>query len=81
MLMCREFIQDHLADYLEGTLSREVVAELEGHLKVCAPCVAYLRTYQKTRELVGRAGQVEMPAEMRSILRRFLQEKLTKEKS
>ena len=30
------------------------MAELEQHLQRCAPCVAYLRTYKKTRELVNQ---------------------------
>jgi anti-sigma factor RsiW len=72
MLTCKEFIEDFLADYLDGSLGTETVAELEAHLAACRPCVAYLNTYQKTRDVVGQNGRVEMPAEMRDILRRFV---------
>jgi len=72
MLTCKEFIEDFLADYLDGSLGPETVAELEAHLAACRPCVAYLNTYQKTRDVVGQSGRVEMPAEMRDILRRFV---------
>ena len=81
MLTCKELILDFLADYLDATLSPDIAADLERHLAICEPCVAYLRTYRKTRELVGRVGRVEMPAEMRAILRQFLLKQLAREKS
>jgi len=64
------------ADFLEQSLSPELLAELERHLADCAPCRAYLETYRKTVELTGRAGHVEMPAEMKSRLRRLLLDQL-----
>jgi anti-sigma factor (TIGR02949 family) len=76
MLTCRDVIMDFLADYLEATLSPGVVADLERHLQACPPCMAYLKTYQKTRDLVRRSGQVAMPEEMRTILRRFVMQQL-----
>ncbi len=76
---CKDFIEDLLVDYLEHTLSPEVAADLERHLAVCPPCVAYLNTYKRTQELVGRAAPVEMPPEVKTILRKFLQEQLAKE--
>ncbi|HEX9419366.1 MAG TPA: zf-HC2 domain-containing protein [Methylomirabilota bacterium] len=65
-----------LADFLEQSLSPELLAELERHLGDCAPCRAYLETYRKTVELTGRAGHVEMPAEMKSRLRSLLLDQL-----
>ena len=72
---CRDAIEV-LAEFLDQTLSREAGEELEAHLRDCAPCRAYLSTYRATRELVGEAGRVEMPAELRARLRRFLIEQL-----
>lgn len=72
MLTCREFIEEYLADYLDGALSPDAVSELEAHLAVCEPCVAYLNTFRKTLDVAGRAGRVEMPAEMQDILRNFV---------
>lgn len=77
-LMCKEFIMDLLADYLDGALSPEVITDLERHLQDCQPCVAYLETYKKTRELTGRAARVEMPEEMKVRLREFLLQQLRK---
>jgi anti-sigma factor RsiW len=61
-----------LADYLESTLSPELVAKLEEHLRDCAPCRAYLATYRKTKSLAADAGRVEMPEEMKTRLRELL---------
>ncbi len=78
---CKHFILDFLADYLDSKLSPETVAELERHLAICPPCVAYMNTYKRTRELVGRTAPPEMPQEMKDILRRFLREQLSKDAS
>jgi anti-sigma factor RsiW len=78
---CRQFILDFLADYLDAKIGPEIVAELERHLAICPPCVAYMNTYKRTRELVGRTAPAEMPQEMKAILRKFLLEQLAKGKS
>lgn len=80
MLTCKDIIEDFLADYLDASLSPEVVAELERHLENCPPCLTYLNTYKRTRELVGRTA-AEMPPEMKAILRKFLLEQLAKDKT
>ena len=70
-MICRDAIAI-LADYLESTLSSELVEKLEEHLRDCAPCRAYLATYRKTKSLAADAGRVEMPEEMKTRLREFL---------
>jgi len=78
-LKCKDVIVEFLADYLDRALSPEVTREVEAHLRACAACMAYLNTYRKTRELVGRhAAQVDMPDEMKDILRRFMLERIAK---
>ena len=72
MPTCKELILDLLVDYLEQTLNPDVVSDLERHLQVCPPCVAYLNTYVKTRELIGQNQPVAMPEEMKTRLREFL---------
>ncbi len=74
-MTCKEAI-DVLADYIESSLTSELAEELERHLLDCAPCRAYLRTYQKTREITGRVGRAPMPEEMRERLRQFLLDRL-----
>jgi anti-sigma factor RsiW len=70
-VICRDAIAI-LADYLESTLSPELVEKLEEHLRDCAPCRAYLATYRKTKSLAADAGRVEMPEEMKARLRELL---------
>jgi hypothetical protein len=70
-LTCRDLI-GLLLDYLEATLDEDTVVLFERHLADCAPCRAYLRTYDRSRRLVGDVGRVEMPAEMRDRLRDLL---------
>lgn len=74
-MTCREVIAI-LAQYLDQTLTADVVAALERHLADCAPCRAYLATYTKTREIGAQVQRVEMPDEMKSRLRRFLLDQL-----
>ena len=71
MLTCKDLI-GLLLDYVEGTLGADVVEQFERHLQACAPCRAYLNTYQRTRELTGEVTRVEMPAEMKALLRELL---------
>ena len=68
---CREAI-DVLADYLDATLTRAALAQLEAHLRVCEPCRAYLATYKRSAELAAKVSRVEMPPEVRRRLRDFL---------
>ena len=68
---CRESI-DVLADYLDATLTPDVLAQLEAHLRVCAPCRAYLATYKRSAELAAKVNRVEMPPEVRQRVRDFL---------
>lgn len=75
-LTCEDVI-GMMLDYLEATLTPAMLGAFERHLAGCAPCVAYLRTYRRTRELTGTAERVEMPAEMKTRLREFLQTRLS----
>ena len=68
---CRDVI-GMLIDYVEATLSPEIVAAFERHLHDCPPCVAYLNTYRRTLELTGRAIGIDMPEEMKTRLRDLL---------
>ena len=71
-MTCKEVILDYLFDYLDKTLSPEVIADFERHLAECAECLAYLNTYEKTRDLTRQAIPQGMPKELKTHLRRFL---------
>ena len=74
-MTCKDVIEI-LSDYLEEALGPDTIARLEQHLRDCPPCVAYLNTFRKSRELAGEASQVAMPPEMRQRLRSFLFDQL-----
>ncbi len=76
-MTCKELILDLLCDYLDGALGADAAAAAEAHFQDCPACLAYLRTYRKTRELTGKAAQVAMPDEMKTRLRQFLLDHLT----
>jgi anti-sigma factor RsiW len=67
------------SDYLEAELGADALAELEQHLRDCAPCVAYLNTFRRSRELTREVSQVEMPPELKRRLRLFLLARLGNE--
>ena len=78
-LKCKDVIVEFLADYLDQSLPPELTREVEAHLRACAACMAYLNTYRRTRDLVGRhAAQYAMPDEMKDILRRFMLERMVR---
>ena len=70
-MTCRVAI-DILDDYLDATLRGDTLEKFEAHLRVCAPCRAYLATYERTAQLAAKANRVEMPPEVRQRLRDFL---------
>ena len=76
-LTCQDVI-GLLVDYLEATLTEETVSAFERHLQICPPCVAYLRTYRKTRELAATSVRAEMPDEVKARLRDLLLEQLAR---
>lgn len=65
-----------LSEYLDALCGPDLMAQLEEHLRDCAPCRAYLATFRRTRDLTRAAGQVAMPPEMKSRLREFLLQRL-----
>jgi hypothetical protein len=73
-LTCRDLIEQYLADYVDGVLHRGVAVALERHLETCAPCVAYVDTYRKTRDLVRDTGRLDMdmPDDFLHAIRAFL---------
>jgi predicted anti-sigma-YlaC factor YlaD len=70
-MTCREAI-GVLDDYLESSLTPEVLEKLEAHLRICPPCRAYLATYERTQQLAAKVNRVEMPPEVKQRLRDFL---------
>ncbi len=51
MITCQELI-DFLAEYLDGTLPAPQREIFEQHLRLCPPCVDYLKMYRAAIQLV-----------------------------
>ncbi len=58
---CRHLLHD-LSDYLDGTASAEVCAEIERHMAGCDDCTAVVDTARKTVSLYHHLPQPDMPA-------------------
>jgi len=70
-MTCRKAIA-LLADYLDRELTPELLATIDEHLTICAPCRAYFATYERTRELVSVSERIAMPPHIKERLRRLL---------
>jgi anti-sigma factor (TIGR02949 family) len=75
MYNCKDSIS-LLMDYLDGEMSPEDAQHLREHLRGCAPCVDFLRTYRATPGLCKRAMAQQMPQEVAEKLTEFLRSKI-----
>jgi len=75
MYNCKDSIS-LLMDYLDGDMAPEEAQHLREHLRGCAPCVDFLRTYRATPGLCKRALAQRMPQEVSAKLTEFLRAKI-----
>jgi anti-sigma factor RsiW len=61
-----------LADYVERRLPAGVHADLERHLAACSRCVTQLKTYESTVSLLHSIKEEDLPPELRSTLKAFI---------
>lgn len=66
-MKCTEFLRE-LTDYLDGTLSESMRAELDEHLHWCHDCHVVMNTTQKTIEIYRDNQLYELPDGLRSRL-------------
>ena len=66
-------VVDLLVHYLEGRLPPRVRAELDQHLTACDSCVRHLRTYRSTVSLLRSLRDEDLPPELRTTVRAFLE--------
>lgn len=81
---CRDVV-DLLLDYLEEALGADTRATLQRHFDDCAPCLTYLRTYDRSRRLVGHVARGDthepLPELVVERLRQLLRRRLQSERS
>ncbi len=71
MPRCSQIVE-LLVDYVENRLPEGRRLELEGHLAGCGSCTAALNTYRSTVSLLESLTEEDLPLELRSRLRAFL---------
>jgi hypothetical protein len=65
-----------IRDYLQGELTPEITASFEEHLRRCADCTAFLKTYRQTVQEVQSLRYEDIPQEMQIRVRQFLRAKM-----
>jgi len=80
ILKCKECF-DLLVDYLDGHLTPDTHGKLEEHLESCPPCLHFLESYRTCSEMAQklRDQEVQIPSEVESRLKSFLQQEIAKE--
>ncbi len=71
MPRCSQVV-DLLVDYVENRLAESRRLELDRHLAGCSSCAAALNTYRSTVSLLDSLTEDDLPEELRTRLRAFL---------
>jgi Putative zinc-finger len=74
---CTEFLA-MLDDMIDNTVSREMRADLQEHLKGCDHCEVTLNTTRKTIEIYRSHEIYEMPTTLRDRLHKAIMERCKK---
>jgi anti-sigma factor RsiW len=64
---CRGLV-NLLCDYVEGDTSTDETQEIDEHMAECPPCLAFLKTYQKTTELCRSLRPEDLPQDLKDKL-------------
>jgi anti-sigma factor RsiW len=67
-----------LVEYVNDTLAPDTRRAFQEHLRDCADCLAYLRTYRATIRALGTVRYEDIPAALQDRLLSFLQTRLTR---
>jgi anti-sigma factor (TIGR02949 family) len=62
-ITCRQLV-DFIMSYLDDELPTDQRAEFERHMAVCASCVDYLKTYEKTVLLAKTCADDPVPEDV-----------------
>ena len=65
-----------LVEYINDTLAPETRRTFQEHLRDCADCLAYLRTYRATIRALGTVHYEDIPAALQDRLLSFLHTRL-----
>ena len=76
-LTCQQ-VSALLVEYVNDTLAPETLRAFQEHLRDCADCLAYLRTYRATIRALGIVRYEDMPAALQERLLSFLHTQLNR---
>ena len=71
-MTCQE-LADFILDFVEGRLPEDQHEVFEKHLSVCPSCVAYIRSYKSTCEILGALGCSEEEERPREVPEQLIQ--------
>ncbi len=66
-----------IIDYVEETMDPLLREEFERHMGDCESCLAFFKTYQKTRELIKETSCDDIPQEVQLRVKAFLKKNIT----
>lgn len=66
-----------IIDYVEETMDPLLREEFERHMGDCESCLAFFKTYQKTRELIKETSCDDIPQEVQLRVKAFLKRNIT----
>jgi predicted anti-sigma-YlaC factor YlaD len=70
-ISCRELVE-LVTDYLDGALTPEETKRMDEHLKLCAPCGAYVEQMRTTARLAAAAtAELDLRPDRTELLRAF----------
>jgi len=67
-----------LVEYVKDALAPEMLCAFREHLRECADCLAYLRTYRATIRALGTVRYEDIPAGLQDRLLSFLYTRLSR---
>jgi hypothetical protein len=68
---CRKLVS-LITDYVDGELPKEVSQQIDTHMGMCAPCVAFMREYKFAGEAARRVLIKQVPDGLEERLLSFL---------
>lgn len=74
---CRKMV-DLLGDYVDDQLPVEVKSAMDGHISLCAPCLAFLKQYRFAPEQARKALLDKVPSDLENKLLSFLRDRCKK---
>ena len=67
-----------LVEYVNDTLAPETMRAFQEHVRDCADCLAYLRTYRATIRALGTVRYEDLPTALQDRLLSFLHTQLNR---